>query len=144
MKKSLIALVVIVLTVFLVNTVFAAKNCPQKRKTKKAPSSIYKMDKTKGASVKSGKAIYMKKAKPLACVQCHGKKGKGDGKLGKAFKPGPRNFACKKTMKKVTPGQMFWIIKNGSKKTGMTGFKKTLKDKQIWDVIKYIRKDLMK
>jgi mono/diheme cytochrome c family protein len=72
---------------------------------------------------------------------CHGAKGGGDGKLGKALKPSPRDFTCKKTMKKVSAGQMYWIIKNGSKGTGMAPMK--LKDKEIWDVIKYIREDLM-
>jgi mono/diheme cytochrome c family protein len=38
---------------------------------------------------------------------------------------------------------MFFIIKNGSKGTGMVA-QKTLKDKDIWNVIKYIRTDLMK
>ena len=80
----------------------------------------------------------------MACQMCHGKKGGGDGKLGKALKPTPRNFACKATMKKISAGQMFWIIKNGSKGTGMVAHKKTLKDNEIWDVIKYIRADLMK
>ena len=47
-------------------------------------------------------------------------------------------------MKKVSAGQMFYIIKNGSKGTGMVAHGKTLKDKQIWDVVKYIREDLMK
>ena len=74
---------------------------------------------------------------------CHGKKGDGTGKLGAAFTPKPRNFTCKKTMKKVTPGQMFWIIKKGSKGTGMIA-QKTLKDKDIWNVIKYIRTKFMK
>ena len=74
---------------------------------------------------------------------CHGAKGDGGGKLGAALKPKPRNFRCAKTMKDVTPGQMFFIIKNGSKGTGMVP-QKTLKDKDIWNVIKYIRTDLMK
>ena len=48
-------------------------------------------------------------------------------------------------MKKVSAGQMFWIIKNGSKnQPAMVAHKKTLKDKQIWDIVKYIREDLMK
>ena len=48
------------------------------------------------------------------------------------------------TMKKVSAGQMFHIIKNGSKGTGMVAHGKTLKDKEIWDVIKYIRTTFMK
>jgi mono/diheme cytochrome c family protein len=47
-------------------------------------------------------------------------------------------------MKKVSAGQMFHIIKNGSKGTGMVAHKKTLKDKEIWDVVKYIRSTWVK
>ncbi|MCH8933153.1 MAG: cytochrome c [Nitrospinae bacterium] len=144
MKKFVVFLVFVVLMAFVVDTVFAAKaKCPQKRKTKKAPSSLYKQDKTAKADAAAGKKIYIKTAKPMACLMCHGKKGDGMGKLGAALTPKPRNFKCKKTMKNVTPGQMFWIIKKGSKGTGMVP-QKTLKDKDIWNVIKYIRTKLMK
>ena len=80
----------------------------------------------------------------MACKMCHGDKGDGGGKLGKALKPRPRNFTCAATMKKVSAGQMFYIIKNGSKGTGMVAHKKTLKDKEIWDVVKYIRTTFVK
>ena len=144
MKKSVLFIVFVILTFFTVSTAVAGvAKCPQKRKTKKAPSSTYSKDKTASADAAKGKAIYTKKAKPMACKMCHGAKGDGGGKLGGALKPKPRNFTCAKTMKDVTPGQMFWIIKNGSKGTGMAPFK-ALKDKEIWDVIKYIRTDLMK
>ena len=143
MKKSFICLVAVLFTLSVATSAFAAK-CPQPRKTKSAPASIAKLDKTKKADKAHGKALFQKKAKPMACKMCHGKKGGGDGKLGKALKPAPRNFACAATMKKISAGQMFYIIKNGSKGTGMVAHKKTLKDKDIWDVIKYIRSDLMK
>jgi mono/diheme cytochrome c family protein len=118
---------------------WAGSNCPQPRKTKSAPSNIASLDKTTKASAENGKKIYAQGAKPLACKMCHGKKGDGMGKLGKALKPIPRNFTCSDTMKDVSAGQMFWIIKNGSPGTGMVAHKKTLKDKEIWDVVKYIR-----
>ncbi len=139
MKKSVIFLVFVILTLFAVDTVFAAAaKCPQKRKTKKAPSSLYKKDNSAKADAAAGKKIYDKTAKPMACKMCHGDKGDGGGKLGAALKPKPRNFKCAKTLKDVTPGQMFCIIKHGSKGTGMVP-QKTLKDKDIWKVIKYIR-----
>ena len=47
-------------------------------------------------------------------------------------------------MKKVSAGQMFWIIKNGSKNQPAMVAHKKLKDKEIWDIVKYIREDLMK
>jgi mono/diheme cytochrome c family protein len=143
MKKALILGVMVVFSLFAVSSAFAGK-CPQPRKTKSAPSGTAKMDKTAKADAAKGKVIYMKKAKPMACQMCHGKKGDGGGKLGKALKPSPRDFTCAATMKKVSAGQMFWIIKNGSKGTGMVAHKKTLKDKEIWDVVKYIRSTFVK
>ena len=138
MKKALILGVLVVFSLFTVSSAFAGK-CPQPRKTKKAPGAISKKDMTAKANVANGKKIYLKTAKPMACSMCHGKKGDGGGKLGKALKPSPRDFTCAATMKKVSAGQMFYIIKNGSKGTGMVAHKKTLKDKEIWDVVKYVR-----
>jgi mono/diheme cytochrome c family protein len=97
------------------------------------------MDQTAQADLDNGKKIYEKAAKPLACKMCHGEDGDGMGKLGKALKPNPRNFTCSDTMKDVSAGQMFWIIKNGSPGTGMVAHGKNLKDNEIWDVVKYIR-----
>ena len=143
MKKALILGLMVVFSLFAVSSALAGK-CPQPRKTKSAPSGTAKMDKTAKADAAKGKVIYMKKAKPMACQMCHGKKGDGGGKLGKALKPSPRDFTCAATMKKVSAGQMFWIIKNGSKGTGMVAHKKTLKDKEIWDVVKYVRSTFVK
>jgi len=138
MKKALILGVLVVFSLFTVSSAFAVK-CPQPRKTKKAPATVIKKDKTAKANAANGEKIYQKKAKPMACQMCHGKKGDGGGKLGKALKPKPRNFTCAGIMKTISAGQMFHIIKNGSKGTGMVAHKKTLKDKEIWDVVKYIR-----
>jgi len=141
MKK--IILFIIIFTLAVVSSAYAVK-CPEPRKTKSAPTSFIKIKDVVNADKANGKKLFNKTAKPIACKMCHGKTGAGDGKLGKILKPHPRNFTCKATMKKVSAGQMFWIIKNGSKGTGMVAHKKTLKDKEIWDIIKYIRTDLMK
>ena len=142
MKKALILSVMVVFSLVAVTSSFAGTKCPKPRKTKAAPGSVAKKDKTAKADAANGKKIYTKTAKPMACKMCHGDKGDGNGKLGAALKPKPRNFTCAPTMKKVSAGQMYHIIKNGSKGTGMA--KQNLKDNQIWDVIKYIREDLMK
>lgn len=139
----------IILTAALISLIFtttswAASNCPQPRKTKAAPSNIASKDMTAKANAANGEKLFNKTAKPLACKMCHGEKGDGMGKLGKALKPNPRNFTCSDTMQDVSAGQMFWIIKNGSPGTGMAAHKKTLKDKQIWDIVKYIRESWVK
>ena len=138
MKKVLILSVMLIFSLCAVGSTFAkAAKCPQPRKTKAAPGGIAKKKIPGSADAKRGEKIFMKTAKPMACKMCHGAKGDGNGKLGAALKPKPRNFTCKETMKKVSPGQMYYIIKNGSKGTGMA--KQILKDKEIWDVIKFIR-----
>ena len=140
MKKALILSVMVIFSFCTVGSVIAKPaKCPQPRKTKAAPGSIAKKKIPGSADAKRGKKIFMKTAKPMACKMCHGEKGDGGGKLGAALKPKPRNFTCKATMKKVSAGQMFHIIKNGSKGTGMVGHGRTLKDGQIWDVVKFIR-----
>ena len=146
MKKRFVLFIAIICTLAMVSSAYAKAECPQPRKTKSAPSSHAKKDKTKKANKANGKKLYQKTSKPMACKMCHGAKGDGTGKLGKAFKSpkAPRNFTCKATMKKVSAGQMFHIIKNGSKGTGMVAHKKTLKDKEIWDVVKYIRTTFVK
>lgn len=142
MKKTLAFLVVSIFTLCMASSSFAGGDCPQPRKTKAAPSNIGGSDNTGSADKANGKALFDKTAKPMACKMCHGDAGAGDGKLGKALKPAPRNFACAETMKDVSAGQMFFVIKNGSTGTGMAPMK--LSDKEIWDVVKYIREDLMK
>ena len=122
----------------------AGGTCPQPRKTAGAPASLAKTALPADADAEAGKTLYHKTAKPMACKMCHGEKGDGLGKLGKALKPRPRNFTCQETMKAVSPGQMFWIIKNGSKGTGMVAHAKTLSDQDIWNVIKYIRTEFLK
>ncbi len=144
MKKILIFFILLVISLYFSGTVFAAGKCPQPRKTKSAPVDISKIDKTAEASKENGKKLYTKTAKPMACKNCHGETGTGDGMLGKALKPASTNFTCKNNMKDISPGQMFWIIKNGSKGTGMLSFSLNMKDEEIWDVIKYIRETFMK
>ena len=36
--------------------------------------------------------------------------------------------------------QLFWIVKNGIKMTGMLPYGESLKDDEIWNVIAFIRK----
>lgn len=144
MKKKIIFSFAIAMVLMMTTSSFAKGICPQPRKTKSAPANIAKMAIPASADAKAGEAIFQKTAKPMACKMCHGSKGEGDGKLGGALKPVPRNFACSDTMKDVSAGQMFWITKNGSKGTGMIAHGKTLKDNEIWDVVKYIRSSFVK
>jgi len=119
----------------------ARGDCPQKRTTK-AVSFKYKNKKNPlkptSANLKAGEALYQKKARPMACRLCHGKYGDGKGPGGAGINPAPRNFTCAATMKDISDGQLFGIIKEGSPGTAMPSFK-SLKDEQIWKILLYIR-----
>lgn len=118
-----------------------ADDCVQQRKTPQAPANISKQTNPLEATaenISAGELLYQKKAKPLACAQCHGAKGEGKGKMAAGMQPNPRNFACKAMMQDIPDGQLFWVIKNGSKGTGMMGFR-ALSDNQIWQLVSYIR-----
>ncbi len=115
--------------------------CPQPRKTKRAPGKFRNMTNplpANAANIKAGETLFQQTAQPLACFNCHGTKGDGQGPMGAALHPPPRNFTCGKTMQDISDGQMFWIIKHGSKRTGMMAFS-NMPDNQIWQLIHYIK-----
>jgi len=104
----------------------------------KEKSELYK--KAKDASpeiIAEGKAIFEGKG---TCVNCHGKKGDGNGPAGKVLNPGPRNFTNCKFHKKRKDGEMMWVIKNGSPGTGMVPLiPATISEEEGWKVIAYER-----
>ncbi len=115
--------------------------CPQPRTTKKAPAELLSRTNPLPATpahVQAGRKLYMETAKPLACMNCHGQQGDGAGPIGAALVPPPRNFTCSATMKDISDGQLFGIIKNGSPGTGMMAFP-GLSDDEVWQIIHYLR-----
>jgi len=90
--------------------------------------------------IAKGKALYEGKA---FCKTCHGADGKG---LGGDIAPGslkgplPRNFTDKKWQAVRTDGELFWILKNGSKGTAMAPFiPLVLTEEEAWQVLQYVR-----
>ena len=63
-----------------------------------------------------GKEIFLGRG---GCIACHGTEGKGDGAAAKNLPIQPRNFTNSKFNKYRTPGEMMWVLKNGS--MGQTG-----------------------
>jgi mono/diheme cytochrome c family protein len=115
--------------------------CIQPRKTVQAPSEFLAKTNSLPASegaIQAGQTLFLKTAQPVACAMCHGEQGNGNGVMGAALVPPPRNFTCGAMMKNIPDGQLFWIIKNGSPGTGMMSFA-GLPDDQVWQLIHYIR-----
>lgn len=115
--------------------------CVQPRKTAKAPEDFLVKASPLSSSprtIKAGKELFLRTAQPIACMMCHGEQGDGNGLMGAALEPPPRNFTCGTMMRDIPDGQLFWIIKNGSPGTGMMSFA-SLPDEQVWQLIHYIR-----
>ncbi len=120
----------------------AAGICPQPRNTAQAPERYFRVQNPLAPSagnLEAGRELYREKARPTPCRLCHGLRGDGNGRLAEKLVPPPRNFTCRETMKEIPDGQMFWIIKNGSRGTAMPAHKLTLSDNEIWRLILYLR-----
>ena len=91
-------------------------------------------------SLEKGKRLFQGKA---FCVTCHGKDGKGFGgdiEPGTLKGPLPRNFTDKEWQAARTDGELFWILKNGSKGTAMAPFiPLILTEEEAWQVLRYVR-----
>lgn len=115
--------------------------CPQNRTTIIAPRAYLEKEnplRKEPRHIKKGKVLSHIKAKPIACKQCHGMEGNGKGAMSFNMNPKPRNFTCNSTMVDISDGQLFWIIKSGSKGTSMPSYSH-LSDRKIWQIIHYIR-----
>lgn len=113
--------------------------CPQPRSTAKAPEDFFNItNPLEGTTenIEKGRLLFQLDAQPT-CTVCHGS-GDGLGMMSGGLTPPPRNFMCKDTMEKISDGQLFWIIKNGSPGTGMPSFS-DLSDEQVWQLIHFIR-----
>ena len=85
-------------------------------------------------SIAAGKALYDKQ-----CTSCHGDTGKGDGSMGEELNPKPSNLSDADWKHGSSDGEIFTLIRDGSKGTGMKGFNSKLTQHQLWDVVNFVR-----
>ena len=140
--SSKVVKLIIFSTIFmsLSNLSFAEK-CSQTRKTPTAPQNFLSLQNPlplNDKNLKAAEKLFQEKTKPIACKFCHGITGNGQSDPDFESTPSARNFTCAATMDKLPDGQLFWIIKNGSKNTSMFSFS-DLSDNQIWQLVHYIR-----
>jgi mono/diheme cytochrome c family protein len=91
--------------------------------------------KPSAASVKEGLVAYAKN-----CRHCHGLKGLGDGPLAPK-NPKPANLTDAKWDFGASDGEIFNIIWNGvpKPKSEMKGMKGTLAERDVWNIVNYLR-----
>ena len=72
------------------------------------------------------------------CATCHGAPGVKLSEIGQGLNPYPPELAAQTAGGE--PGELFWIVKNGIKMTGMPAFGVTHSDEEIWAIVAFLQK----
>jgi mono/diheme cytochrome c family protein len=95
-------------------------------------TAVYAQDK------EEGKKLYV-----TYCSGCHGESGKGDGPAAASLPVKPANHTDGKIMNAIPDKTLFEIISKGGQAAGKSAFMPpwggTLRDKQIQDIVAYLR-----
>jgi mono/diheme cytochrome c family protein len=86
------------------------------------------------ASVAAGKKLY-----DAQCASCHGTTGKGDGKAGALLKPIPSDLSDGEWKHGQTDGEIFTVIRDGARQTGMRAYGSRIPANDIWNLVNYVR-----
>jgi mono/diheme cytochrome c family protein len=72
------------------------------------------------------------------CVDCHGARDVDTSEFAKGLNPGPPMLDMG-DVQKMTDGQLFWVISNGVRATGMPAFSPTHSKDEIWKIVAFVR-----
>lgn len=82
--------------------------------------------------VQQGQQIYLR-----SCALCHGTDGHGRTDLGRAMYP-PAMDLTSPHVQHWNDAELFWIIQNGVRLTGMPSWKSTLSETDTWKLVSFI------
>ena len=72
------------------------------------------------------------------CVVCHGAPGGDEGEIGQGLNPPPPDLTLPRVQER-SDGELFWIVGNGIRTTGMPAFSPTHKPEELWKIMAFIR-----
>jgi mono/diheme cytochrome c family protein len=72
------------------------------------------------------------------CRVCHGRPGEKSTPIREGLNPQPPKLDSDR-IRNRTDAELFWIIKNGIRMTGMPAFGKTHKDQDLWSIVAFVR-----
>jgi mono/diheme cytochrome c family protein len=70
------------------------------------------------------------------CVTCHGAPGVKPSEIGAGLNPHPPNLVH--SAGDMAPNEIYWIVKNGVKMTGMPAFGPTHDERELWSMVAFI------
>ena len=104
-------------------------NCIRRASTQRLPPRPADMK----ASAASGSTHY-----GAQCGACHGPDGRSQMPIGRWMYPRAADLTSDQ-VQSFSDQELFWIIQNGIRFTGMPGFGKVYTDDGIWNLVDYVR-----
>lgn len=103
-----------------------------KRAVRRRASNIEVPELGRPAQVQRGLALYRSH-----CVQCHGAPGVAPEPFALGLTPVPANLAY--TAREWPAADLFWVVKEGLKMTGMPAWKHRMDDDEIWALVAFLQ-----
>ena len=72
------------------------------------------------------------------CVICHGAPGVDPGEIGQGLNPGAPDLTLPRVQAR-TDGQLYWLVDEGIRMTGMPAFGPTHGENELWQVVAFLR-----
>ena len=149
MRRAVVAFIVIAIVIAIAYAVLTAdiSAVPEPGRTETRVASSFrnwyigreaarlsiKPPKDDASAVSAGEGLF-----GMACASCHGKDGRHPTNIGTAMYPRVPDLGSPE-VQKLSNRELFWVIKNGIRLSGMPGFGKTLSDDEIWQAAYYVR-----
>jgi mono/diheme cytochrome c family protein len=84
------------------------------------------------AQLKVGAAHYQE-----MCATCHGAPGVKMSEIGAGLNPSPPNLI--RSTRDMSPAEVYWVVKNGIKMTGMPAFGPTHDEEELWAITAFVK-----
>jgi mono/diheme cytochrome c family protein len=88
---------------------------------------------TRPEDVRAGFAHYK-----ANCVACHGAPGVEESEFSQGLNP-PAPDLTLPSIQETPDGELFWVVSNGIRSTGMPAFSPTHKEEEIWHIVAFLR-----
>ena len=72
------------------------------------------------------------------CVTCHGAPGVDPSEIGEGLNPPAPELTLTRVQAR-SDGELFWIVQNGIRMSGMPAFGATHKEREIWAIVAFVR-----
>jgi len=72
------------------------------------------------------------------CVVCHGAPGVDPGEIGQGLNPGAPDLTLSRVQSR-SDGELFWIVGEGIRMTGMPAFGPTHGENELWQIVAFLR-----